>query len=88
MREELKAVMQEVRRNEALIEYMELKGVIPEQMRSIGDVTKTIIANMEIRDGSNALGYDFSYAEVLFQNETPTDRYKVYLDEWLKLQSK
>ena len=48
MREELKAVMQEVRRNEALIEYMELKGVIPEQMRSIGDVTKTIIANMEI----------------------------------------
>ena len=48
MREELKAVMREVRRNEALIEYMELKGVIPEQMRSIGDVTKTIIANMEI----------------------------------------
>ena len=27
MREELKAVMQEVRRNEALIEYMELKGM-------------------------------------------------------------
>ena len=51
MREELKAVMQEVRRNEALIEYMELKGVIPEQMRSIGDVTKTIIVNMEINGG-------------------------------------
>ena len=47
-----------------------------------------LIANMEIRDGSNALGYDFSYAEVLFQNETPTDRYKAYLDEWLKIQAK
>ena len=51
MREELKAVMREVRRNEALIEYIELKGVIPETMRSIGDVTKTIIANMEINGG-------------------------------------
>ena len=51
MREELKAVMQEVRRNEALIEYMELMGVIPEPMRSIGDVTKTIIADMEINGG-------------------------------------
>ena len=35
MREELKAVMQEVRRNEALIEYMELRGILPEPMRSI-----------------------------------------------------
>ena len=51
MREELKAVMREVRRNEALIEYMELKGVIPEQMRSIGDVKQTIIAKMEINGG-------------------------------------
>ena len=51
MREELKAVLREVRRNEALIEYMELKGVIPEQMRSIGNVTKTIIADMEINGG-------------------------------------
>ena len=51
MREELKAVMREVRRNEALIEYMELKGVITEPMRSIGDVTQTIIANMEIDGG-------------------------------------
>ena len=51
MREELKAVMREVRRNEALIEYMELKGVIPEQMRSIGDVTRTIIVKMEINGG-------------------------------------
>ena len=51
MREELKAVMQEVRRIEALIEYMELKGVIPEQMRSIGDVTKDIVAGMEMHGG-------------------------------------
>ena len=51
IREELKAVTQEVRRNEALIEYMELKGVITEPMRSIGDVTQTIIANMEIDGG-------------------------------------
>ena len=51
MREELKAVMREVRRNEALIKYMELKGVIPEQMYSIGDATKTIIADMGINGG-------------------------------------
>ena len=51
IREELKAVMRQVRRNEALIEYMELKGVITEPMRSIGDVTQTIIANMEIDGG-------------------------------------
>ena len=51
IREELKAVTREVRRNEALIEYMELKGVITEPMRSIGDVTQTIIANMEIDGG-------------------------------------
>ena len=33
MREELKAVMREVRRNEALIEFMEIKGMLPEPMR-------------------------------------------------------
>jgi hypothetical protein len=54
MREELKAVMREVRRNEALIEYMELKGMLPEKMRSIGDVTKSIIAKMEMDGGSHA----------------------------------
>ena len=51
MREELKAVMREVRRNEALIEFMEINGMLPEPMRSIGDVTKTIITNMEINGG-------------------------------------
>lgn len=58
------------------------------QLRTIFEMLQILIANMEIRDGSNALGYDFSYAEVLFQNETPKARYKAYLDEWLKIQSK
>ena len=51
MREELERLKRDVRRNEAIFEYMELKGIIPEPMRSIGDVTKTIIANMEINGG-------------------------------------
>ena len=51
MREELKAVMREVRRNEALIEYMELRGILPEPMRSIGEVTKNIVAGMEMTGG-------------------------------------
>ena len=51
MREELKAVMREVRRNEALIEFMEIKGVLPEPMRSIGDVTKDIVGGMEVYRG-------------------------------------
>ena len=54
MREDLKQVMKEVRRNEALIEYMELKGMLPEPMRSIGDVTKSIIAKVEMNGGSHA----------------------------------
>ena len=62
--------------------------VLNAQLKAIFDMLQILIANMEIRDGSNALGYDFSYAEVLFQNETPTDRYKAYLDEWLKIQAK
>jgi len=51
MRKELKAVMREVRRNEALIEYMELRGILPEPMRSIGEVTKSIVAGMEMTGG-------------------------------------
>ena len=51
MREELKAVMREVRRNEALIEFMEIKGILPEPMRPIGDVTKDIVAGMKVRGG-------------------------------------
>ena len=62
--------------------------VLNAQLKAIFEMLQILIANMELRDGSNALGYDFSYAEVLFQNETPTDRYKAYLDEWLKIQAK
>ena len=62
--------------------------VLNAQLKAIFEMLQIIIANMEIRDGSDALGYDLSYAEVLFQNETPTDRYKAYLDEWLKIQAK
>ena len=51
MHEELKAVMREVRRNEALIEFMETKGMLPEPMRSIGDVTRDIVAEMEVYGG-------------------------------------
>ena len=54
MREELKAVMREVRRNEALIEYMELRGILPEPMRSIGDVTKVIVAKMQMNGDQHA----------------------------------
>ena len=51
MREELKAVMREVRRNEALIEFMEINGMLPEVMRSIDDVAKDIVAGMELHGG-------------------------------------
>ena len=51
MREELKAVMREVRRNEALIEFMEMRGMLPEPMRSIGDVAKETVAGMELHGG-------------------------------------
>ena len=51
MREELKAVMREVRRNEALIEYMELRGRLPETMRSLGQVTQSIIESVDASGG-------------------------------------
>ena len=54
------------------------------QLKTIFEMLQILIANMETRDG---LGYDFSHAEVLFQNETPKARYQAYLDEWLKIQS-
>ena len=51
MREELKAVMREVRRNKTLIEFMEINGMLPEPMRSICDVAKDIVAGMEMHGG-------------------------------------
>jgi len=49
MRDELELVMSEVRRNEAIIEYLELKGVLPEPMRSLGDVVQNILADIGVR---------------------------------------
>lgn len=51
MREKLRAVMRKARRNEALIEYMEINGMLPEPMRSISDVAKDIIAGVESMEG-------------------------------------
>ena len=43
MREELKHVIKEVRRNEAVIEYLYLKDAFPQSFRVLGDVTNEII---------------------------------------------
>jgi len=51
MREELKTVIREVRRNEAIIEYMELRGRLPETMRSLGQVTKSVIESVSVSGG-------------------------------------
>ena len=51
MREELKTVIREVRRNEAIIEYMELRGRLPETMRSLGQVTQSIIESVDALGG-------------------------------------
>ena len=49
------------------------------QLKTIFEMLQILIANMEIKDGSNALGYDFSYAEVLFENPVRlTSRYNEY----------
>ena len=51
MREELKAVIREVRRNKPFIEFMEIKVMLPKPMRSIGDVTKDIVSGIEMHEG-------------------------------------
>ena len=51
MREELKRLKRDVRRNEAIIEYMELRGVFTLSMRSIGDIAKHIVAKAEATGG-------------------------------------
>ena len=38
------------------------------QLKTIFEMLQILIANMEIKDGSNALGYDFSHAEPLFDD--------------------
>ena len=53
MREELKRLKRDVRRNEAIIEYMELRGAFIPSMRSIGDITKHIVAKVEATGGQH-----------------------------------
>ena len=47
MRNELKEVIKNVRRNEAIIEYMELYGLVPKPFRSIGEVNHALIEEMK-----------------------------------------
>ena len=53
MREELKRLKRDVRRNEAIIEYMELRGAFTPSMRSIGDITKHVVAKAEATGGQH-----------------------------------
>ena len=57
------------------------------QLKTIFEMLQVLIANMETKNG---LGYDFSYAEALYQSgdATPKTRYQAYLDDLLKIQSK
>ena len=57
------------------------------QLKIIFEMLQILIANMETKNG---LGYDFSYAEALYQSgdATPKTRYQAYLDDLLKIQSK
>ena len=54
MRDELKQVMKDVRRNEAVIEYLYLRGELPEAFRSIGDVTHSIMAQINVMEDEYA----------------------------------
>ncbi len=53
MREELERLKRDVRRNEAIIEYMELRGAFTPSMRSIGDIAKYIVAKAEATGGQH-----------------------------------
>ena len=55
MREELKHVIKEVRRNEAIIEYLYMKDAFPQSFRVLGDVTNEIIEQTYLLE--NAYGH-------------------------------
>ena len=59
MRDELKQVIKEVRRNEAVIEYLCLRGELPHSFRSISEVTEDIMASISVQEGDN----DYSSAQ-------------------------
>ena len=50
------------------------------KLKTIFEMLQIVIEHMELKDGSYyALGYDFSYAEVLFENPLRlTSRYDEY----------
>ena len=54
MRDELKQVMKDVRRNEAVIEYLYLRGELPQAFRSIGDITNGIMAQLNAMEDEYA----------------------------------
>ena len=55
MREELKHVIKEVRRNEAVIEYLYLKDAFPQSVKVLGDVTNEIIEQTyQLEDANGA----------------------------------
>ena len=53
MRDELKEVMKEVRRNEAIIEYMELMELTPYPFKRIGDVVHAILSSDDFLGGEH-----------------------------------
>ena len=54
MRNELKEVIKNVRQNEAIIEYMELHGLVPKPFRTVGEVTHALIEEMKPAGGHHA----------------------------------
>ena len=54
MRDELKQVMKDVRRNEAVIEYLYLRGELPQAFRFIGDITHGIMAQLNAMEDEYA----------------------------------
>ena len=54
MRDEFKQVMKDVRRNEAVIEYLYLRGELPQAFRSIGDITDGIMAQLNAMEDAYA----------------------------------
>ena len=53
MHAELERLKRDVRRNEAIIEYMELRGAFTPSMRSIGDIAKHNVAKEEATGGQH-----------------------------------
>ena len=59
MRFELKQVIKEVRRNEAVIEYLYLRGELPQPFRSISEVTEGIMTSISAQE----VNHDYSSAQ-------------------------